>query len=102
MGGAERMVIGHTQVDEGHVLPRCGGRLLLADTIISKDGYPMCWSGVPMEAQEDDPCDGSRSYVEIIDGVAAAIRVSGEGTNLAVEKRPLPLMNSNAVSASDL
>lgn len=72
---ARRMVVGHTQVDEGLVRPRCGGRLLMADTIISKDGYPECWGPESMTAEG---CQASASYVEIQgDGEAKAVCASG-------------------------
>lgn len=33
--GARRMVVGHTPQEDGEVRPRCGGRLLMADTLMS-------------------------------------------------------------------
>jgi len=73
---ARRMVVGHTQVDDGLVRPRCGGRLLMADTIISKDGYPRCWRPNAMSTQG---CQASASFVEIHDsGEATAVCVSCE------------------------
>merc|ERR1719313_960056 len=72
---ARRMVVGHTQVDEGLVKPRCGGRLLMADTIISEDGYPECWNHNSMATQG---CEASASYVEIQNnGEAKAVCASG-------------------------
>lgn len=90
--GAKRMVIGHTQVDEGVVQSRCGGRLLLADTIISREGYPECWQPNSMQAEG---CQGSLSYVEIRDGDAFAVRVpppDGPG-GVAPEESPLPIVD---------
>eukprot|EP00746_Dinoflagellata_sp_MGD_P146936 gnl/MRDRNA2_/MRDRNA2_79341_c0_seq3.p1 gnl/MRDRNA2_/MRDRNA2_79341_c0~~gnl/MRDRNA2_/MRDRNA2_79341_c0_seq3.p1 ORF type:complete len:300 (+),score=33.27 gnl/MRDRNA2_/MRDRNA2_79341_c0_seq3:372-1271(+) len=34
--GARRMVVGHTPQENGDVTPRCGGRILLADTFMSQ------------------------------------------------------------------
>merc|ERR1712166_1512081 len=66
--GAKRMMIGHTQVDEGHVRLRCNKQLLMADTIISKSGYPRRWRG-------ESTRKASLSYVEIIGKQAFAVTV---------------------------
>jgi len=70
--GAKRMMIGHTQVDEGHVRLRCNKQLLMADTIISKNGYPECWES---DSMSKEGCEASLSYVEIIGKQAFAVTV---------------------------
>lgn len=87
LAGASRMVIGHTQVEDGQIRPRCQNRLLMADTIISKTGYPMCWHEF---AWEQSHCRAGLSFVEVLNGVASAVQVSADGSrNLNI--RPLPL-----------
>jgi len=73
--GARRIVFGHSQVEDGTVRPRCGGRVLMADTIISKDGYPMCWEPGSWDHQG---CKGSLSYVEILGSDAFAVSAEGD------------------------
>lgn len=57
--GAVRMVVGHTQVNG--VQFRCGGRIVLADTIISKSGYPECWS---RSSLKNFGCRASLSHIK--------------------------------------
>uniref|UniRef100_A0A7S4W7D0 Calcineurin-like phosphoesterase domain-containing protein n=1 Tax=Alexandrium monilatum TaxID=311494 RepID=A0A7S4W7D0_9DINO len=90
LAGAKRMVLGHTQVDNGVVRLRCGGHLVMADTIISQDGYPMCWQPGSLQAEG---CQGSLSYVEVRDGEAVAVRLppAGGAEGEALEVTPLPV-----------
>merc|ERR1712224_602342 len=75
MVNARRMVVGHTQVKEGLVQQRCGGRLLMADTTISKNGYPEFWDPNSRMYRLQK---GSASYVEFPDnGEAKAVCASG-------------------------
>jgi len=91
--GAQRMVVGHTQVDEGAVRSRCNGRLLMADTIISRDGYPECWEQRSMQVRG---CRGALSYIELRGPDAVAVSVpSPEAPIASVLERPLPIIASD-------
>lgn len=76
MAGARRLVVGHTQVADGSVRPRCGGHLLMADTIIGKSGYPECYQTWSMTRSG---CRGTLSYVEVRGHEAVAVQVPEPG-----------------------
>lgn len=90
LAGARRMVVGHTQVTHGQVQPRCGGQLLMADTIISKSGHPECWQEGSMSIEG---CEGSKSYVEIRGNIAYAVRLLDNGSK---DEELLPLSGTSA------
>ncbi|CAE8714323.1 unnamed protein product [Polarella glacialis] len=96
--GAKRMVIGHTQVDEGEIRQRCGNRLLLADTIISRQGYPECWEP---DSWQRERCKGSLSYVELRGDEAYAMRALGiDAIESAPEQRLLPIEGESGEAPS--
>lgn len=78
LANAKRMVIGHTQVDEGVVRARCNNSLLMADTIISKSGYPECWEPGSMEAEG---CEASLSYVEVVGTTVSVVKVPAHASD---------------------
>lgn len=84
--GAKRMVIGHSQVDEGVVRKRCGKRVLMADTIISKSAYPMCWHKTSMSLEG---CRAALTYVEILgdDAFAVEVPVDEHATEISTRQR---------------
>eukprot|EP00930_Biecheleria_cincta_P088070 TRINITY_DN77305_c0_g1_i1.p1 TRINITY_DN77305_c0_g1~~TRINITY_DN77305_c0_g1_i1.p1 ORF type:complete len:362 (-),score=36.16 TRINITY_DN77305_c0_g1_i1:25-1062(-) len=69
---AKRMVIGHTQVDDGIVRTRCNNSLLMADTIISRSAYPECWEPGSMQTEG---CEASISYIEIVGNKVSVVKV---------------------------
>lgn len=88
---AKRMVIGHTQVDEGTVRARCNNSLLMADTIISKSGYPECWEPGSMETEG---CEASLSYIEIVGNIVSIVKVpigdsDAQRSTMSEERREL-------------
>merc|ERR1711879_561156 len=75
--GAKRMVIGHTQVDEGEIRQRCNGKILMIDTIIGKNAYPECWEPNSMAVEG---CEGSISFVDILADHLFTVKVPADGT----------------------
>eukprot|EP00397_Hematodinium_sp_SG-2012_P046285 GEMP01052234.1.p1 GENE.GEMP01052234.1~~GEMP01052234.1.p1 ORF type:complete len:326 (+),score=50.69 GEMP01052234.1:139-1116(+) len=94
---ATRMVVGHTQV-MGGISSRCGGRLLAIDTIISRNGYPMCWG----EEAPRHGCIGVASFLEIKDGEAYAVVVNPTGAADIISKTPLPLGDISTSASAEL
>lgn len=99
--GAKRMVIGHTQVDEGRVRRRCAGALLMADTIISKDAYPMCWQAARNyggeDAEKKHKCAASMSYLEFKSGQ----ELDGSSHSSAVAVRLISVSEDGQVLAQE-
>jgi len=89
--GADRMIIGHTQVMYG-IQSYCGGRLIAIDTANSRSGYPSCWGALAHRSG----FYGAATFLEIVDGEAYGNIVDVDSEVPAVLSRThLPLSARN-------